>query len=168
MIRRIQSKKGGKDRSTRLSALIQNGNIPADRMSWPSDYKTFLQAQLKWAWNLSCSYMLTVSKCSPYITSISGINATLECWKAEKTLVFQHFSFWYQLKCHAHLSWAWKVYNLRTRTDLSVIWKGCRIVSLLYTMTIIFFRNKKWVYDQWSTMCYFLIYEAICFYCVLF
>ena len=25
---------------------------------------------------------------------------------------------------------------------------------------ILFYRNKKWVYDQWSNICYFLIYEA--------
>ena len=33
MIRRLQSKEGGKDCSTRLSAKIQNGNIPADELT---------------------------------------------------------------------------------------------------------------------------------------
>ena len=33
VIRRLQSKEGGKDRSTRLSAKIQNGNIPADELT---------------------------------------------------------------------------------------------------------------------------------------
>ena len=33
MIRRLQSKEGGKDRSTHLSAKIQNGIIPADELT---------------------------------------------------------------------------------------------------------------------------------------
>ena len=33
VIRRLQSKEGGKNRSTRLSAKIQNGNIPADELT---------------------------------------------------------------------------------------------------------------------------------------
>ena len=32
VIRRLQSKEGGNDRSTRLCAKIQNGNIPADEL----------------------------------------------------------------------------------------------------------------------------------------
>ena len=32
VIRRLQSKEGEKDRSTRLSAKIQNGNIPAEEL----------------------------------------------------------------------------------------------------------------------------------------
>ena len=34
MIRRLQSKEGGKERSTRLSAKIQNGNIPAGELTF--------------------------------------------------------------------------------------------------------------------------------------
>ena len=33
VIRRLQSKEGGKDRSTRFSAKIQNGNITADELT---------------------------------------------------------------------------------------------------------------------------------------
>ena len=33
VIRRLQSKEGGKDCSARLSAKIQNGNIPADELT---------------------------------------------------------------------------------------------------------------------------------------
>ena len=40
--------------------------------------------------------------------------------------------------------------------------------SLLYTIMILFYRNKKRVYDQWSNMSYFLSCEAQRFYCVLF
>ena len=40
-----------------------------------------------------------------------------------------------------------------------------RFEDLYCTMTILFHRNKKRAYDQWSNMCYFLIYEATCLYC---
>ena len=33
VVRRLQSKEGGKDRSTHLSAKIQKGNIPADELT---------------------------------------------------------------------------------------------------------------------------------------
>ena len=34
-------------------------------------------------------------------------------WKARNVFIFQHFCFYEQLKFHAQLSWAWKMfYNL--------------------------------------------------------
>ena len=49
------------------------------------------------------------------LTFISMINATFESFKGRKSLrfIFQHFSFYKQLKFNAQLSWAWrKFYNL--------------------------------------------------------
>ena len=38
------------------------------------------------------------------LTFIRRINTTAECFGAEKILMFQHFSFYEQLKFHAQLS----------------------------------------------------------------
>ena len=49
------------------------------------------------------------------LTFISMINTTSESLKAIKIFIFQHFSFYEQLKFHDQISLAWKkFYNLRT------------------------------------------------------
>ena len=40
------------------------------------------------------------------LTFISMINTTSESLKASKIFIFQHFSFYEQIKFHAQLSWA--------------------------------------------------------------
>ena len=48
------------------------------------------------------------------LTFISMINTTSESLKARNVFIFQHFSFYEQLKFHVNLSWARKkFYNLR-------------------------------------------------------
>ena len=69
----------------------------------PLGYKTFSCST-----QLSKKFILLINAKMPTVvgilTLISRINTTSECLKARKILVFQHFSFYDQLKFYAQLS----------------------------------------------------------------
>ena len=63
---------------------------------------------------------LNANKCLPYITYISGINATRECLKSGQIFNFLAFKFLisFEISCSFELSII-KAYNFGTRTDQS-------------------------------------------------
>ena len=62
------------------------------------------------------------------LTFISMINTT-ESLKARQVFIFQHFSFYEQLKFHVELSWAWKkFYNPRARLGVPLLFTCYKIM----------------------------------------
>ena len=58
------------------------------------------------------------------LTFISMINKTSESSKERQIFIFQHFSFYEQLKFHAQLSWAWKKFKTSGPGLIQLIWDG--------------------------------------------
>ena len=76
--------------------------------------------------NTSMKYVILINIKMPtnvgILTFISMINTTSECLKARKLSIFQHFSFYEQLKFHDQLSRARKKsYDSRIRKYFSIL-----------------------------------------------
>ena len=82
------------------------------------------------------------------LTFISMINITSERLEARNFFIRRYFSFYEQLKFHAHLSWARKkLYNLETRSLVMV--SSCRKVANWSPTTC---KYCCWSYDDLYTL----------------
>ena len=104
---------------------------------WPWGYKTFLcSTQLNMKILLIGVKMPTIVG---IITFISRINTSYESFKARNTYLFQHFSFYEQLKFYAQLSMKFFLYPRSQVLPCLLFWHVfCLFDLILYVPSTIF------------------------------